>query len=239
MAMAAGLYQRGESLRTLAARGGADYRVDSKRHYFKFELAAQKPGQILFTALDPAGRPAFRLASDGVTITCIVYGEKQYAVGPATAENLGRFLPLGLAPDELAALLSGSQVRPVSAGARLNGDSTELVIQPEGGGSDSLWRVRLAGGLEQDPAATVVQSATFGPARRPELSVKYLSVRPVPREDLAGRPEPFPGAVEAEWSDGQKQSLRVTYDQVRLGPALTESMFSLARPDGFELIELP
>ncbi len=238
MLMAAGLYQRGESLRSLAARGGAGYTSGSARHYFKFELAALKPGRILFTALDPAGRPAFKLASDGETITCLIYGDRQYAVGPATAENFSRFLPLGLDPDQLVALMSGAQVRPVSAGARVSGESTELVVQPEGGGDDRLWRLTLAGGLEQDPAGAVIRSATFGPPRRPELSIRYLSVIQVPREDLDNRLEPFPRSVEADWTEGKDQSLRVTYDEVRLGLELPESMFSLRRPDGFELIEM-
>lgn len=240
MAMAAGLYQRGESLRTMAARGGVSYTTGSKRHYFKFEVVAMKPGRLMFTALDPAGRPAFRLASDGELITCIVYGEKQYAIGPATAENFERFLPLGITPDQLIALMSGSQVRPMTAGAKQSGANTELIVQPAGRPADDrhLWRLRLAGGLEQDPAATVVQAATFGPARQPELSIKYLSVKDVAREDLGGRQEPFPHSVEVDWTDQKKQSLRVTYDEVRLGLELPDTAFSLQRPDGFELIQL-
>ena len=241
MAMAAGLYQRGESLQTMAARGGAGYTSGSKRHYFKFETVTMKPGRIMFTALDPAGRPAFRLASDGQLITCILYGEKQYAVGPATAENFGRFLPLGITPDQLISLMTGSQVRPASAGARESGSSTELIVQPAGRPADDrhLWRLSLIGGLGQDPASTVIQSASFGPPRRPELSIKYLSVKNVVREDLGGRQEPFPHSVEVDWTDQNKQSLRVTYDEVRLGLTLPDTTFSLQRPDGFELIELP
>ena len=241
MAMAAGLYQRGESLQTMAARGGAGYTSGSKRHYFKFETVTMKPGRIMFTALDPAGRPAFRLASDGQMITCILYGEKQYAIGPATAENFGRFLPLGITPDQLISLMTGSQVRPASAGAKESGSSTELIVQPAGRPADDrhLWRLSLVGGLQQDPAATVIQSASFGPPRRPELSIKYLSVKNVAREDLGGRQEPFPHSVEVDWTDQNKQSLRVTYDEVRLGLTLTDTTFSLQRPDGFELIELP
>lgn len=241
MAMAAGLYQRGESLRTLAVRGGVSYSVGSRRHYFKFEAAAMKPGRILFTAFDPAGRPAFRLASDGELITGIIYGERQFAIGPATAENFEKILPLSIAPDQLIALMSGSQVRPAAAGARQSGSSTELVIQPAGGPADDdrLWRVRLDGGLDQNPATAVVQSADFGPARRPEVSIRYLSVKDVPREDLGGRPEPFPHSVEVDWTDPKRQSLRITYDEVRLGLDLPDAVFTLQRPDGFQLIQLP
>ncbi len=242
MDLASGIYQRGESLRTLAARGGAGYTSQGRRHFFKFEVLVDKPGRMLFTALDPAGRPAFRLASDGQQLTGIMYGSRQYVVGPATAANFGRFIPLGLTPDQLIALMSGSQVRPASAGARETGEATELTIVPAGQpeGDAQLWRLRLAGGLGQNPATAVVQSAAFGPARNPEISIKYMSVKDVPREDQGGRPEPFPHSVEVDWTsaDRQSQALRVTYDEIRLGLPLETGLFHLERPNGFELVQL-
>jgi|GEM_PF-1736216 len=242
MDLASGLYQRGESLRTLAVRGGADYNIGQKRHFFKFEALAIKPGYLLFTALDPAGRPAFRLASDGRELTGIFYGARQFVTGPATAANFSRFIPLGLTPDQLIALISGSQVRPASAGARETSSGTELIIAPAGRpeNDNQLWRLKLTGSLDQDPATAVVQSAAFGSPRKPEISISYLSVKNVLREDLSSRSEPFPHSVEAAWTgpDRQSQSLRVTYNEVRLGLSLNESSFVLERPDGFELLRL-
>ncbi len=240
MTLASGLYQRGESLSTMAVRGGASYTADGKRHYFKFEALVMKPGRLLFTALDPTGRPAFRLASDGSQLTGVLYGAKQYAVGPATAANFGRFIPLGISPDQLIALMSGSQVRPGAAGARQSGDATELTVLPAGqpDGDQNLWRLRLAGPVEQDPARAVVQSAAFGSARNPAISIKYMNVKEVPREDQGGRPEPFPHSVEIDWTEGAQKSLRVTYEEVRLGLPLDQSHFTLPRPGGFELIQL-
>jgi hypothetical protein len=241
MTLASGLYQRGADLATMAARGGASYTADNQRHYFRFEAVAMKPGRLLFTAFDPAGRPAFRLASDGDTFTGILYGARQYAVGPATAENFGRFIPLGVSPDQLIALMSGAQVRPGAAGARESGDATELTVVPAGQSSESarLWRIRLAGPVGQDPARAAVQSASFGSARNPVISIKYMSVQNVPREDQGGRPEPFPHSVDVEWTEKGSLALHVSYDEVRLGLPLDQKLFSLPRPDGFELVPLP
>ena len=240
MNMAAGLYQRGEDLRTMAARGGVSYTTDEKRHYFKIEVVGSKPGRMLFTAFDPAGRPAFRLASDGQQLTGVMYSTKQYVVGPATADNFARFIPLGLTPDQLMALMSGAQVRPASAGARESGQNTELAIIPAGAldSSENIWRVRIKGNLEQDPSTVVVDGATLGSPRNPRLAIKYMSVKNVAREDLGDRMEPFPHSVEADWADEEKRNLRVTYDEVRLGLVISDDMFSLAQPDGFELVQL-
>lgn len=240
MAMAMGLYQRGASLQTMAARGGASYSSGSKRHYFKFEVAALKPGQILFTAIDPTGRPAFKMASDGQQITAILYGDKQFASGPATLENFSKFLPLGLTPDELMSIMAGSQVKPEAAGSKGSGDNTELIIQPAGKQADeaNLWRLKLRGGLDQNPDATAIITASLGSVSRPAVSIKYLSIKDVPREDLDSRLEPFPHSVEVVWTDGKEQTLKVTYDEVRLGLDLGGISFSLQKPEGFEFVPL-
>lgn len=240
MVLATGLYERGHSLPSLAIRGGASYTNLGKRHYFKFEALVLKPGYLLFTAFDPAGRPAFKLASDGMTLTGILYGHKQYAVGAATAENFGRFIPLGLTPEQLVALMSGAQVLPAAAGAVSTGTHTELSIlpsiRPEG---DHLkWRVRLAGTVNQDPALAVVETADYGPPLSPSITIKYRAIKEVNREERPGLMEPFPHSVEIEWIEKDPKMLRVTYDEVRLGLPLDRNLFNLTQPEGFELIQL-
>jgi hypothetical protein len=242
MELAAGLYQRGASLNTLAARGGVNFIADGRRNFFRFEALVMKPGRLMFTALNPAGNPAFRLASDGAQLTGVIYGTRQYVTGPATAENFGRFIPLGLSPDQLIAIMSGSQVRPAAAGSQSLGENTELIIVPAEALEDdkNVWRLRLTGGLTQDPLKAVIMTAAHGETLNPDITIRYLSVRELPREDEGGRLEPFPQSVEADWNlDQQKRSLRVTYDDVRLGLALDPAAFALDKPAGFEVIQLP
>ena len=236
------IHERGAGLPSLAVRGGADYTAAGRRSFFRFEALAMKPGRLFFTAFDPAGRPAFRLAVAEGRLAGLIYQSRQYAAGPATAENLANFLPLGLSPDQLTALLSGAQVRPAAAGARSVGENTEILVIPEEAPTDetAVWRLRLAGGLEQDPGRAIVLSAVRGPAARPDLTLRYQGTRDLPREDRDGAAEPFPGSLEAEWAwEGRRQRLRVVYDEVRLGPPLDPAVFALERPAGFELVELP
>lgn len=240
MIMAAGIYERGHNLSSMAVRGGASFTNQGKRHYFKFEAVVLKPGHLLFTAFDPAGRPAFRLVSDGQTLTGILYGHKQYAVGPATSENFGRFIPLGITPDQLIALMSGAQVRPAEAAAVSTETSTELSILPANRPANNqlLWRVRLAGPITQNPAQAIVDAADFGPPLSPTIAIKYRAIKEITREDQNGLLEPFPHSVEIMWVEKDEKMLRVTYDEVRLGLPLDQNLFNLVRPDGFELVQL-
>jgi len=237
MDLAQGLYLRSENLRTLAARGAISHEA-GRRTFFRFEVLLLKPDRLLFTAFDPTGRPAFRLAAAEGRLTGLLYGARQYFTGPATAENFARLLRLNLTLDQLVALLSGSTARPAAAGARAVGDNTELILVPAESPDDErkLWRLKLGGDLDQNPEQAVILTAARGPANRPDLSIRYPAVQNLPREDKPGILTPFPTSVEAQWA---KQFLRLTYEEVNLGPKLDPSLFVLTPPEGFEMVFLP
>lgn len=237
MNLARGLYERADSLQSLAARGGATYTEGQRRNYVKFEIVMMKP-KFRFTAFDPAGRPAFRLAFDGQEIYGLMYGSREYISGPGNVEKFGAFLPLDISPEQLLGIISGGQVQPAAAAGDFDGRSTELLVEPVDmpNDEDHLWRVKVLGELSQDPRDAILETAAYGPARKPLISFRYSAVKPVPREDVGGRPEPFPHFIEAEWLG--RKSLRLTYDEVRLGLPVTDDLFKLERPEGFELIHL-
>jgi hypothetical protein len=241
MKLAMGLYERSNSLQTLAARGGAMYSEGNQRNYVKFEMVMKKP-KFRFTAFDPAGRPAFRLAFDGAEIYGIMFGSREYIAGYGPVETLGRFLPLDIAPEQLLGMMSGSLwlYPPVAAGAgEFDGRATELLVAlSDMDSEDELSRVKILGNIDQNPQNAVLESAAYGPARKPLGTVRYNAVKSVPREDLSGLAEPFPHSIEARWDDREQKSLRVTYNEVRLGLSVADDLFKLERPEGFELIQL-
>jgi hypothetical protein len=240
MDLARELYLRSETLRTVAIRGAVSHDDGRRRAFFRFEILILKPDRFLFTAFDPAGRPAFRLAVAEGRLTGLIYGAKQYFTGPATDENFTRLLPLNLTQDQLLALLCGSTSRPAAAGARARDNNTELVLVPAHAPDDEkeVWRLRLSGGLDQDPRRAVILAAARGSAGRPDLNLRYLAVKDLPREDEPGTITPFPTSIEAEWTK-TKQFLKLTYDEVRLGPALDPILFALKPPENFEMVFLP
>jgi len=240
MDLARGLHLRGESIRTLAARGAVSHETDRRRAFFRFEALAMRPDRLLFTALDPAGRPAFRLAAAEGRLTGLNYGTRQYFTGPATTENFARLLPLNVTQEQFVALLCGSTAKPAAAGARAVGENTELILVPAEAPEDEneVWRLKLVGGLDQDPKRAVILTAARGSAGRPNLNLRYLAVQDLPNKDEPGNLMPFPTSVEAEWAK-PKQFLRLTYDEVSLGPSLDPGLFIIKPPEGFEAVSLP
>lgn len=118
-------------------------------------LEAAVPASLRFEQLDFFGRPVSVLVSDGVRLGFYDAQAGRYVRGPATPENLARFVPVSVPMAELVAILTGRV-------PRLEGGRAELA--PDVG--RGRYRLRLVGErftqvLEVDPASSrVVRSAT-------------------------------------------------------------------------------
>ncbi|MGL4209500.1 MAG: hypothetical protein ACRCTY_08955, partial [Candidatus Adiutrix sp.] len=136
-------------------------------------------------------------------------------------------------------LLTGAPPAPQMARAQKMGSRTELTVVPIGASNDGriAWRLRFLGTLNSDPQTIKIDSATFGPPRNPELQIKYFAIKPVIREDLEGVLEMFPHSLDISWQLSLR-TLKVKYDEVRLGPPLNLNLLTLSQPAGFELLTL-
>jgi len=65
------------------------------------------PDALRLELIDPVGRPRMTFTSDGKQIGLLVHSEAKFYIGPATARNLSRILPLGLGIREMLVLLTG------------------------------------------------------------------------------------------------------------------------------------
>lgn len=244
-ALAKGLYERGSGLKSFAAQGRINYYRGKQRHFFRFEFVSQKPGSMLLTAFDPAGRPAFKMLIYQNELTGVLYQSGEYVKGPATAENLALFIPVALDPEDLLRLMTGSQVEAASAEGREKTVSgqvvSELAVSPvQGdGGVEHIWRLKVQGPLGQDPLMAKVSSAAYGPIMKPAMSVNYEQIKEAQREDQNGRTEPFPYKIMARWQTGSgEETMELSYDEVRLGADIPKTLFSVPRPAEFKLIQL-
>ena len=71
----------GQDVSTMAVRGAIDYSSGTTKHYFRFELISQRPASFHFTIIDPLGRPAVRIVSDGQRALALEYGPATATVG--------------------------------------------------------------------------------------------------------------------------------------------------------------
>lgn len=252
--MAQALYERGQTLPSFAARGDATYIQGQDRKFFRFELITAKPDKILFTVFGPAGKPAFKLASDGTTMSYIAYGEKAYITGKASPENFRRIMPFDFSLQELIALASGAQVEPTWATMAMAStkkntktgqggaiSSTTLFVRPSVSpdGNDYYWQIRLSGDAAAlKPDQLKVESSKYGPPRRPKIEISYNSIKDLTREDNPGQTEPFPFTINGKWQLESSREALLRYEEVRLGLKLDEKMFKLEKPASYDLIKM-
>lgn len=236
--MARRIYAEGQRVKTLAAKGSFRYQEKNRQHFVRFDLAAKRPNQLLFTAYDPAGRPALRLFVDGETLTAIDYLSREVISGRATSRNLMAFLPLGLNPDQMIIALAGGQPldQPVKAssgdlGRQPSSTPLALDVWSPGDTDDDHWRYRLADGREPE-----VISAQYGPRRKPHLAFQYQNYKTVFQGPGARK---FPHLITLRAGQGDaSREITIRYDQVALDEDLSATLFSPPMVEGFKRVDL-
>jgi hypothetical protein len=192
-------------------------------------VVAEKPARVRLETLDFFGNPVAVLVADGDRFGFYDSRSRTYWRGDATAENVSRFLPVALPPEELVTILCGSapllpaeplEARPRDGKAELvlaRGDVAQQLVVGEGLAVETS-RVRRA---HPEPAAQAVfYDLDFGSFR----SVAGVRFPGRIRLDAASA-----GArVELEW----RQDLEVN-------GRLERELFALAPPRGAKVVDLP
>ncbi len=105
-------------------------------------VAVMHPSLIHVESLSFFGKPEAVLVSDGKTFGLYSEKEGKYFTGPASPQNVSRFLPVVLAPEELVALMLGRAPRIVPERKELSIDPEKkayrLVLQ-KGRVTQTLW----------------------------------------------------------------------------------------------------
>ncbi len=114
----------------VAVKGDAKLKIDSPQTKGAVTLfvAVSHPASVHLESLDFFGRPQGVLVSDGVFFGLHDAQAGKYFHGPATAQNIGRFIPLAMAPAELAAVLLGRAPRLLHESADLHFDQGKGVF---------------------------------------------------------------------------------------------------------------
>ncbi len=99
--------------RVVSLQGEAKLRVQAPQGAgaLGMYVAVARPAQLHLETMDFFGRTEAVLVSDGQRFGLYQSNEHTYVQGPASAENLSRFLPIRLPPRELALLMLGQVPR--------------------------------------------------------------------------------------------------------------------------------
>lgn len=108
----------------VSVKGEAKLRIDSpdQKGVVTLFAAVTHPAYVHLEQLDFFGKPQGVLVSDGVTFGLFDGQVGKYFHGPASAQNVARFLRIGLPPAELGALLLGRAPRLPHASAQMRFD---------------------------------------------------------------------------------------------------------------------
>ncbi|MBS1151126.1 MAG: hypothetical protein H6Q89_2824 [Myxococcaceae bacterium] len=143
----------------VSVKGDARLRVDSPQAKGVVTLfaAVTHPAFVHLESLDFFGKPQGVLISDGRTFGLYDGTAGKYFRGPATAQNVARFVPIALPPAELAALLLGRAPRLAHESAELRFDAEQgaLVLTLKKGAATQVLTI-------QPPSYRVIRSTVTG-----------------------------------------------------------------------------
>lgn len=183
------------------------------------------PDRLRAEVMGPFGKPVLLFICDGARMAVLAYGENKGYLGPATRQNVARFLGLALTPAEVYTLLSGSTPLVPNAQGR---------VYPSSAPGLAL--------LELDDGAGMKQGLIFSLG---DYAVQQAWVNGPNGEALNGRFESF-FSLDGEryprrvvLTAGDNRMLTLINDEVRPNPALDEAAFEPVLPPGVETQELP
>lgn len=185
------------------------------------------PDRIRAQVLGPFGKPLLIMTCDGIRLTVLDYRGNRAFQGPASRQNLARFLGLRLSPAEIYALLTGN--------IPLAGATRPRVSPHAAPGRALLHLLEFGGSLEISlvfsPEDYRVEEAVMKqwPGRR-ELNCRFS------RFTRAG-PGLYPRRLTL-W-DQDDRLIEITSDRLVLNQPLDRDVFQLRLPPGIKPEPLP
>jgi hypothetical protein len=190
-------------------------------------VAALRPASLHLETLNFFGKPVAALATDGTAFAVFVEEGATFFSGPPTAANVGRLLPVAVAPAEVVSILLGDVPRLEGAKARLEIDRDALAYRltlEKGATSQTLWM-----GTED---LRLLKSQTRG---EPGYDLVFDDYQVV--DDVLF---PMQLSVTTVLADGTPAGteLSLHYKDAQLNVALDPALFRLEPPPGARRMEL-
>ncbi len=224
------LRQRQAQMKSFAGRGSMQFKSPGYNYHFDIMTASIRPNQVRLQAYDPLGRPALTMAANQKELSSLDYREAILYQGPATAENFGRFLPLGLGISDVITLFAGSppmtpHIRATVKAKRLDNQDVWLLSLFKSGGR-YVQRIWLT------TTGSRALKAEIGPIDgKAILTFAFSSF-----QEQGGLAVP----TIIQMSDIQEDAeLIIKYQEIKVNPDLPENTFSIPTPPGVQVEPLP
>jgi hypothetical protein len=184
-------------------------------------LAAERPGRLRVETHDFFGNVLSVLAVDGAALVLYDARERVFYRGAATAENVGRLVPVPLPPEDLVTLLCGSA--PVLDGQPIDASPVDGALRLTLRRGDALQRLDVGAGAQ-------VLRARSSRAGVVGLEVELSGHRPrggavLPTEVTARAP-------------GARLALSLRWKEVEANGPVDPSLFGLVPPEGARIVDL-
>jgi len=210
------LQERAAAVTGLKARGSVSVNSPQKNYSGNILLTAAKPARLRVDILNFWGQSLVTFLSDGQEMKLLVYGDSKLYKGPATPDNLRRFLPVVVSQEDFLAALTGHL-------AFQQYDKPVLLPSPEPAvylleltRRDLPEKVRLTIAA---PTLQILTAQWFAPAGQETLRAEFSNF--LESGGVAG-----PGEIRLASGDGDSQ-VRLRYRDVTFNAPLTAAAFDL------------
>lgn len=213
-----------EERRVLSLQGDAKLTVRSPQANGTISLyvAAQRPASLHLETLDFFGKPLAVLVSDGVHFGLYQAQENRYYEGPSSPENVSRFLPVVIPPDELVKLLLGGVPEIDDAAPAMELDRDEGVYRVH------LQRGEVGQTLELDPSTLRVRKSDVRGTRAYDVQLddygNYGQIN-------------FPRKIDLK-APAAKSELVLRYTQVNLNTPVDPALFTPSPPKNVPVVRV-
>ena len=211
-----------------ALQAMADVRVATREggtYPLKLAVLLKKPASLRVEAIPLFGPPAFFLSVRDRTLRVFLAETRAFYIGRATPDNVARYLPLKMDPEDLIAVLTGTCYAPPGPGTLLQG-------RPEG----DHYRIDLVEPLKR---RTLWVRTTDGFLERLEVYGEQQRLYRAHFEEplrVEGMVLPQKITIVSEGMDGISVSIR--YADIQFLKDIDPETFDLKTPPGVEPVYL-
>jgi hypothetical protein len=210
--------------RIISLKGEARLRVSSPKDNGTLNIfaAVAEPDKLHLESLNFFGKPQAILVAGSARFEMLDQDAGKYYRGPASRENLSRFMPVVVPANDLVAMLLGRAPRIAASSASLRLDSAEksyVVTLSEAQCEQTIWI---------EPSSYRVTRSQLRGCQAYDLTFddfQSFASTEVPRKATLNIP-------------GEATRVELKYREVQLNERLDSSMFELAPPSGIQIIEL-